>query len=572
MSRACDFIEATSGIALVLKWQGTHRAYAIMPNYLVPLLFLLAGPAQLTQPAVNPADPCTVQGVVLKADTGEPLHKAMVEMWQEGGPGQRSDATSDNMGRFELKNLEPGRYRLSVQRNGYVRQVYGQTKPDGPGSYLTLSPGQQISDITIQLIPAAVITGHVYDEDGEPVQGAQVTTLRSVYGNGQRELAQAGEGRTNDLGEFRIFGLAPGLYIVEAEKQPRLAAALKAEPGYVPIYYPGVPDAERAAPITVRAGEEFSSADITLQTTHTVTLRGHVISSLSGGPALHAQVYLVSQGTATSGSHVTSQSFVNDPQGVFELRNVTPGAYFLYAFLYRERAEFARQPLEVAEADLDGINLMVMPGVDLKGRVRVEGQLDSSVGSLQVSLSPKTTRLFFGGIPNDAVKPGGNFLLKNVFDDEYEIYVDGLPGNYFVKSARLDGIDALTAGVTINTRQTPGLLDILVSPNGARIDGVVSQDQKPFPGASVTLVPDPPHRGEGRLFKSTNTDQLGHFVLQGVPPGDYKLFAWESIDSGAYRSTDFLLPYENRGASIHISEGSSHSVQLDLIPAKDSGQ
>jgi protocatechuate 3,4-dioxygenase beta subunit len=545
-----------------------------MANILVSLLILIAGPAQKTpNPAVNPADQCTVQGVVLKAATGEPLRKATVEMWQEGVPGKRSDAATDSMGHFELKNLDPGQYRLSVQRNGYVRQEYGQTKPGGASSFLTLSPGQKVSDITIRLIPAAVITGHVYDEDGEPVQGAQVSALRYAFRNGQRELAHAGEARTNDLGEFRIYDLAPGQYVVEADKQPRFLAALKAEPGYVPIYYPGVPDAARAAPIAVGAGEEFSSADITLQTTHTVTLRGHVISGIRRGPASHVHIYLVSQGTTTSGSHVTSQSFVNDPQGVFELHNVAPGAYFLYAFLYEEgRGEFARQPIEAADADLDGITLTVAPGVDIKGRLRVEGNLSSSVGSFQVSLSPKNARLFFGGMPSDAVKPDGHFLLKNAFDDEYEINVDGLPGNYFLKSARLDGIDALTTGVTIDTKQTPSLLDIIVSPDGARIDGVVSKDQQPFQGASVTLVPDPPHRGEKCQFKSTNTDQLGHFILQGIPPGDYKLFAWESIDPGAYKSSDFLLPFEDRGKSLQITEGSSLSVQLDLIPAKDSGR
>lgn len=545
-----------------------------MPNILIPLLFLVAGPAQMIQnPAVNPANQCTVQGVVLKAGTGEPLKKATVEMWQEGEPSQVRDAATDGSGHFELKNLDPGQYRLSVQRNGYVRQEYGQAKPEGPGSYLTLSPGQKFSDITIQLIQAAAITGHVYDEDGEPVQGAQVSTLRYVYGNGQRELAHSGGARTNDLGEFRIYGLAPGQYVVEANKQPRLFAVLKAEQGYVPIYYPGVPDVARAAPIAVRAGEEFSSADITLQTTHTVAVRGHVIGGVSGGPALHAQVYIVSQGTTTAGSHVTSQSFVNDPRGVFELRDVAPGAYFLYAFLYEGgRGEFARQPIEVADADLDGITLTVAPGVNIKGRLRVEGQLGSSVGSFQVSLSPKNARLFLGGMPSDTVKPSGNFLLKNTFDDEYEISVEGLPGNYFLKSARLDGVDALTAGVTIDTKQTPGLLDIVVSPNGARIDGVVSRDQQPFQGASVTLVPDPPHRGEKRLFKSTTTDQLGHFVLQGIPPGDYKVFAWENIDPGTYGSSDFLQPFENLGESIHITEGSLLSVQLALIPANDSGR
>ena len=66
-----------------------------------------------------------------------------------------------------------------------------------------------------------------------------------------------GEARTNDLGEYRIFGLAPGQYFVEADKQPRLFSVLKAEPGYVPIYYPGVFDTEHAAPVNVRAGRRI---------------------------------------------------------------------------------------------------------------------------------------------------------------------------------------------------------------------------------------------------------------------------------------------------------------------------
>jgi protocatechuate 3,4-dioxygenase beta subunit len=545
-----------------------------MPNLLFPLLVLLAGPAPAAQnPGVNPVALCAVRGVVLKADTGDPLPKADVEMWQEGNIGQTSDATTDSQGQFELKNLEPGSYRLSAQRNGYVRQEYGQTKPEESGSLLTLSPGQKVSDITIRLIPAAIITGHIYDEDGEPVQGAQALAYRYVYEEGQRELVRAGDARTNDLGEFRIYGLAPGQYIVEALKQPRLLAFLKPEPGYVPVYYPGAADVTRATPVSLRAGDEFSSADITLQKSQTVTLRGRVTSGLSGRPALHARVYLVSQGTATTGSHVISESFVNDPRGSFELRSVVTGAYFLYAFLYEGgKQETARQAFDVADADLDGINLTVTPGVEVKGRLRVEGDPAANAGSFQVSLSPKDMTLFFGGIPSDTVKPDGSFLLKNVFDDDYEINVDGLPGNSYLKSARWEAVDALTSGVRVVSTPARGLLDILVSPNGARINGLVSKDGQPFPGASVTLVPDPPHRGEKRLFQATSTDQLGHFVLQGITPGDYKLFAWESIDSEAYLSPDFLQPFESRGEAVHATEGASLSVQLELIPAKDSGQ
>ena len=299
------------------------------------------------------------------------------------------------MGRFEIRNLDPGQYQLIVERNGYVRQEYGETKPGGLGSSLTLAPGQTVSNISIQLIPAAIITGHVLDEDGEPVAGAQVLALRPVYGSGQREFAQMGESRTNDLGEYRIFGLAPGQYFLEADKQPRLFSALKAESGYVPIYYPGVSDTAQAAPVNVRAGDEFSSADITMRTSSTVTIHGHVISGLSGAPAMHAQVYLVSQGPNSAASHVSSQSLVENAQGAFELSNVAPGAYVLYAFLNEGgRGESARQSLEVASTDLEGINLTLAPGVDIRGRLRVEGNLGSNATPFQVGLSPRNAGLF----------------------------------------------------------------------------------------------------------------------------------------------------------------------------------
>ena len=225
------------------------------------------------------------------------------------------------------------------------------------------------------------------------------------------------------------------------------------------------------------------------------------------------------------------------------------------------------------DADFSAVTLLGKPHFrevrSHSQHLRVEGQSDSNTGSFAVSLVPKAIWMPFGGGRTDSAKPDGSFLIKNATEGDYEINVENLPENYFVKSARLDGVDVLTAGVTVDTKQAPGSLEIVVSPNGANVDGVISKDQQPFQGATVTLIPDPPHRAERRLFKSTTTDQNGHFLLQGLSPGDYKVFAWEKIEPGAYTSADYLQPYENLGESVHISEGSHNSVHLDLIPSKD---
>ena len=85
----------------------------------------------------------------------------------------------------------------------------------------------------------------------------------------------------------------------------------------------------------------------------------------------------------------------------------------------------------------------------------------------------------------------------------------------------------------------------------------------------MALVPDPPHRAIWRLFKSATTDMNGHFKFQGVSPGEYRVFAWETIEWGAYTSPEILQPFEKLGESVHITEGSHNSVQVDLITAKD---
>ena len=160
----------------------------------------------------------------------------------------------------------------------------------------------------------------------------------------------------------------------------------------------------------------------------------------------------------------------------------------------------------------------------------------------------------------------GPFTLRNVSQGEYWVGVAGAPPDYYLKAARLGGEDLLENGLEIAGGRLPGPLELTLSPNGARVEGVVlTEVNQPFGGAQVTLVPEKRRRDRLEFYKSTTTDQYGRFTLRGIPPGEYKLFAWEEIERGAQRDPKFLKPHEGRGQEVRLREGEQSAVELKLI-------
>jgi Carboxypeptidase regulatory-like domain len=556
------------------QWQAVESMAALLP-FALAILQTLATQAPGTssetqQPAVKPEDMCTIEGVVLKAATGDPLKKAVLTLTKEEGRNQPKNATSDASGRFQLKDIEPGRYHLSAARNGYVTQEYGQRATHGSGTILTLTSGQKIKDISFRLIPAAVIAGHVYDEDGEPVVEAEVQALRFQYEKGQRKLTLFHMVRTNDLGEYRLYGLAPGQYYVNASYNPHRFGREGLEAGYAAVYYPGSADPNRASVLDLHAGDELPGIDFTLVQVKTFNVKGRVYDAVNSRPGIHTMVLLEPRNAEVRTWTITSQNSVQDPQGAFELRGVVPGSYYVLAINTEGDKQYtAREAIEVSDSDVEGVSLVIGPGIDLKGRIRVEGNaaLDPSV--LNIWLQPREEGMHIaGGRPS--IKPDGTFAISNVGDGDYQFEMWGLPEDFYLKTARLGGSDVLASDLSVNRKQPPGALDVVLSPNGGRIDGRVLKEDKPFSGATVVLVPEEGRRKEERLYESTSTDQDGQFSIRGIAPGDYTLFAWETIEHGAYMDPDFLRPYKDRGKPIHVDEGNKLNSQLELIPANES--
>ena len=518
-------------------------------------------------PAANRPALCNVEGTIIAADTGQPLRKAWVSLRKaEGRGGDAQGSGTDAGGHFVIKDIEPGRYRLSAWHAGYVNQVYGQRGQETSGATLSLAPGQQLRDISMRLTRAAVISGHVYDEDGDPVVGARVSALRYGYMQGKRQLIARGFAQSNDLGEYRLYGLEPGSYVVSASHNPSQFqfGATGGGPAYPPTYYPSASDAADATPVSVRGGDDYPGVDLNLQPTHAVTVSGRVFNAVTGQPGIHATLFLLPRRSLQQGFYnLQFQTLVQDPQGAFKLENVVPGSYYLVGMMQVEGRQYtSRLPLEVSDADRSGINLTISRGITLNGRV--VGLNKSEVASTGIYLRERQ-QMFFGS-SSVSPKPDGSFDVTNLSDGSYQVLVGQLPEDAYVKDIRLGNQSVLVSGVEITGGQNPGNLEIVISPNGGRLDGVVMKENQLFSGATVVLIPnDPALRKDDRFYKQTTSDQNGNFTLRGVRPGEYKAYAWEKIERGAYQDANFMSRFENQGKSLEIKEGSQSAVQLMVI-------
>src|SRR5205823_10985242 len=149
---------------------------------------------------------------------------------------------------------------------------------------------------------------------------------------------------------------------------------------------------------------------------------------------------------------------------------------------------------------------------------------------------------------------------------DYRLTVSGMPRNAYVKVARYGATDILSEGLRLD-RQPNGPIEIVVSASTGIADGRV-QNEKQDPAANVTvvLVPDAARRNRLDLYRTTSTDAMGHFHVEGVPPGDYRVFSWEDVEMGAWQDPDFIRQFEDRGKPVRITESGTSNIELRLIP------
>jgi hypothetical protein len=528
-------------------------------------------------PAKPKSDECSISGMVVKLAGGEPLKTATIQLQNLEDHARTTSTVTDVGGRFELKGIDPGRYRLSVSHNGFVTQEYGQRRPDDPGTILTLRPGQNLKDLLFRLIPTAVIAGRIINEDGDPLPWVQVSALREVYSRGKKSLSSETAVPTNDLGEYRLFDLRPGRYFVRADYKPNehltgrgeIERISGGEPhGYVPMYYPGSPDPARASPLVVKAGEEIPSVEIAVRPVPAFSVRGRIYNLVSPRSTATYTVTLAPRESSQWFSLPQRDVLTDTSDGSFVIPDVLPGSYTLLAFWGNEGNRYqASQNIDVGNADLDDANLMISSGTTLSGHVTWEGKPGLDADALLVLLRGAEGTL---GFSRARVSATGYFTLSDVFDGRYRLVMTGQSKDCYLKSVRYGTREVLDDGLNV-VRGTNASLEVTISSKAGSVQGsATDKDNLPVTGVWVVLLPDEVHRDQDRLYQKVATDQYGHFLLRGIPPGEYRLFCWDEVEDGAWEDPDFIKAFENQGQKVSLEEGESKTVDIIVIQTKSS--
>jgi hypothetical protein len=546
-----------------------------------------------------------IRGRVLASDSGGPIRRAQVRI--SGSEVAPKAALTDAEGRFEFRELPAGRFTLQASKSGYVSVQYGQTRPFESGKPIELADKQILDGANISMPRGGVISGRIVDEFGDPLPDVSVTAMRQSWSNGRRRLTPAAGriGQTNDLGQYRIYGLPPGDYYISATLRGgglemammdmevmMVAGASVSGPaasaprsGYAATYYPGTTTASEAQRITLAPGQEASSADFPLAAVRLARVTGIVIGS--DGKPLEGVAISASPASRDVGLMMAPSSARSQKDGSFTLNSVPPGDYTLQArtvqvitspagdnmMVFRSgmiggggESEFGSMPLTVAGEDISNVLLTTTKGGTAQGQVTFDGARPPTATSIRVTSMAADAD---GSMPSafGSVKEDGSFELKGVAGTRL-IRIAGAPPGWILKSVKLHGNDITDTGTEFKAGEVTSGLEIeLTNRSTAVTGGVTGRDGTLLKDYTVVIFSDAPESWRfpmTRWVTGTRPDQDGRFKVQNLPPGNYIAVAVDYIPQGEWGDPEQLDRLRPKGQRFVLAEGATHTLELKL--------
>lgn len=519
-----------------------------------------------------------IHGTVLAGDTGSPLRSATVTLLLRDVV-VRVVAT-DQDGRFSFDNLDAGRYVVVARRSGYLPWAHGQRDDGMPGRMIDVGPAARISAIDVRLPRNGAIVGRITDEFGAPLSAARVQAWRTREVGGRRRLVAAGVPReTDDLGQFRVFGLGPGDYYLTAALKgaDEDATSDVGNANYAPTFYPGTLNSAEASQVSVGLGQD-AVADFPLVPAAAFTVSGIAVSG-SGGVPVGGHVELLPRRDLVMGALMPGQfTAAIQPGGAFTLRRVPPGTYTVVVVTTGSRLGTGLRLTEpesgtvfvgVDRRDVADVQVLTTPGTSFAGRFTVDGVRPAvspqGVRVTAVPASPDEPESAVAG-PSVPVRDDWTFELRGVHGRRL-LDISNLPPGLAVRSTLADGQDVTTTGIMTALRQRV-TVDVTLTSHLTEVTGVArdgtgraARDYVVLCFSADRLRRADPLRRYQRLVRA---DQDGRFTVTGLPAGNYQIIALEDLPAGALDEPLFFDRMRERARPITLVDGTSRTLDLQL--------
>jgi hypothetical protein len=513
--------------------------------------------------APRPTGSTVIRGRVLAAADGSPIRKARVRL---SGAAEQAPAFTDGDGRFTFTALPAGRYIVSASKAGYADSTFGARRSQDRGLTVVTTDAAVVDRIDILMPKGAAITGRVIDDLGDPVVGLRVTGGRVVHNEGRARLTQTATAETDDLGEYRLGGLAAGAYIVSVSPGQASPDGLilfgGPTEGGLPImprtYYPATTSLAQAQSIPVAAGEEVPAIDFAL--------------TPIGAPALSITV-TDERGSPAAGTFMlTSTSAIDALNRSGPIRDgaattgVEPGDWLVQV----NGPQGSAMTTVTVGTDDASVNLVLRTPGRLSGRIAFDGARppagarDTVLFGVPrgVSSVAQARRL-----PSTTIKADGTFVMTNLIG-RWDFQLRNAPPGWHLQSMTMQGRSLLDEPVEFRGGETWTDVVVTLTNRHAELTGtVVDGDKTPVRDYSLIVFPEQRTRraNVNRWSRWVRPDQRGRFVVNDLPAGSYFAIALGEVDEDTWWTDAYLEAVRDRATRITVGEDGSQAIVLEVV-------
>jgi protocatechuate 3,4-dioxygenase beta subunit len=504
-----------------------------------------------------------IAGTIVNSIGGNPLTRARVSIFDTRNPQNRQSVITSEDGRFDFKQLSPGKYALQGAKRGFIPAGYDEH--EGFSTAIVTGTGLDTEHLVLRLSPSAVLSGKILDESGEPVRHASVSLYHEDRQVGVSRIIRSRMATSDDQGTYEFAQLDAGSYFISATAQPWYALHPRSsqqpdaenlptsvdqslDVAYPVTYYGDSTEPDDATPIPIRGGDHLQ-ADIHLNPVAALHLLFHAPDNGEHGFTMP----MLLKPSFDGGEHVQTGGMQSVSPGVFEITGIAPGRYSVRDPGAGQGGEDNEINITTNGQELDAPT--EQRAATVKATVQVLGEA-TLPPQIEIGLRNSKVRV----VAWQEMDKKGEVQFQDLAPGKYDVLAGSRPKAYSVVQISSDS--GVIAGHTLNV--TPGSsMTITLSLVGgtANVEGFAKRSGKAIAAAMVVLVPKDPEANR-ELFRRDQSDQDGSFSLRSVIPGTYTIVAIENGWDLDWSRPGVIAHYAKQAQTVTVTEHSPTSVHL----------